>query len=201
MVKRRQAHGQDGVIKFVQCMKKENPLVLDIGSGDKLHYNYMKEHGINVKSNDIYGEVDYLGDYNTLNFSTLFDGIHAAHVLEHQLNVNSFLKKIHSDLVEGGWLCITVPPLKSQIVSGHISLWNMGLLLYNLVLANFNCKNAIGKLYGYNISVILKKETIVLPELAYDWPDLVTLNEFFPVNLQYRPQDKSFNGDIKSLNW
>ena len=77
---------------------------------------------------------------------------------EHQVNPNLFLKKIFNDLKEGGVLAITVPPLKHEIVGGHVTLWNAGLTMYQLVLAGFNCKNISIKSYGYNISVVLKKK-------------------------------------------
>jgi hypothetical protein len=59
------------------------------------------------------------------------------------------------------------------------------------------------KKYGYNISVILKKEKIVLPKnLKFDKPDLTTLKDFFPDNLNRKDFDNSgFNGDIEIYNW
>ena len=197
--KRKMAHGEDGVIKFTQLLN-ENSLVLDIGSGDKRHADYMQNSNIRVKTNDLHGDVDYLGNYNEIDIDEIFDGIHCAHVLEHQPNPHNFLKKIHSNLREGGWLCITVPPLKHQIVGGHVSLWNAGIILYHLVLAGFNCKDAKIKEYGYNISVIIKKDTIEeMPNLVYDGPDLLALNPYFP-RMNFGKYGEFF-GDIKSLNW
>ena len=71
-----------------------------------------------------------------------------------------YSEKINSILKEGGVLAITVPPLKNEIVGGHLSLWNSGILLYQLVVAGFDCREAIVKKYGYNISVIVKKNKI-----------------------------------------
>ena len=108
-----------------------------------------------------------------------------------------FLKKIFNDLKEGGILAITVPPLKHEIVGGHVTLWNAGLLLYQLVLAGFNCKEVSVKSYGYNISVVLKKQSILnYPELSYDKGDIEKLHAFFPKGF-YEP----FNGDVRILNW
>ena len=47
-----------------------------------------------------------------------------------------FLKKVHSLLNEGGYLAIIVPPRKPFIVGGHVTIWNAGLVLYNLILAS-----------------------------------------------------------------
>jgi SAM-dependent methyltransferase len=181
--------------------------VLDIGSGEGKHSDVFKNYNKAVTSID-YGRSIYFekrdgnhncifGDYYTYEFDEKFDAIWASHVLEHQPNPNLFLKKIHSDLKEGGILAITIPPLKHEIVGGHVTLWNAGLLLYQLVLAGFNCKNVSVKSYGYNISIVLKKESITsYPELHFDSGDIKKMLHFFPDNFS-----EPFNGDIKLLNW
>ena len=121
----------------------------------------------------------------------------ASHVLEHQANPNLFLKKIHSNLKENGILAITVPPLKHEIVGGHLTLWNAGLLLYQLVLAGFNCSDASILTYGYNISIIIRKRSISdFPELSFDKGDIKKLSNYFPVGFE-----EPFNGNIRRLNW
>jgi hypothetical protein len=134
-----------------------------------------------------------------------FDGIHAAHVLEHQLNPHNFLKKIFSELKEEGWLCITVPPLKHNIVGGHVSLWNAGLILYHLVLAGFDCRKAKIKQYGYNISVIVQKISIKeKPLLVYDGSDMNFIKKYIPsfkFNGATPKTPGAFNGNIQEWNW
>lgn len=181
--------------------------VLDIGSGEGKHSDVLRDNGKDVTSID-FGKSIYFqkraenhtcifGDYYTYDFKEQFDAIWASHVLEHQPNPNFFLKKIHKDLKENGVLAITVPPLKHNIVGGHVTLWNAGLLLYQLVLAGFNCKDVSIKSYGYNISVVLRKRNIVkYPELSYDSGDIIKLKEFFPDFV-----DEPFLGDIPYYNW
>lgn len=181
--------------------------VLDIGSGEGKHSDVFKKFDKIVTSID-YGRSVYfntrsdghtcvIGDYYTYKFNNTFDAIWASHVLEHQPNPNLFLKKVHNDLKEGGILAITVPPLKHEIVGGHVTLWNAGLLMYHLVLAGFNCQNISIKTYGYNISVILKKDTIkYLPDLDYDKGDILKLKEYFPEFV-----NEPFNGMIDMFNW
>lgn len=181
--------------------------VLDIGSGEGKHSDILREEGKKVTSID-YGKSIYFkkrsenhtcvfGDYYTFEFEEKFDAIWASHVLEHQPNPNLFLKKIFNDLKEGGVLAITIPPLKHEIVGGHLTLWNAGLLMYQLVLAGFNCKDISIKSYGYNISIILRKKSISrFPELSFDSGDILKLNQFFPEGTT-----EPFNGNIKELNW
>jgi len=173
--------------------------LLDIGSGPKsAAYSLFTDNGKTVTRQDINPDYqpDLLGDFNNLATDKLYDCVWCSHVLEHQLNVNHFLTKIFHTLKDGGVLAITVPPRKDEIVGGHVTLWNAGLLLYNLILAGFDCKNAAVKSYGYNISVIVEKKTAILPNLNYDAGDINALNEFFPLGVF-----EGFDGNIQEKNW
>ena len=175
--------------------------LLDIGSGPSQGVNaanFFKELAKDVTRQDINPDYkpDLLGDFNNLATDKLYDCIWCSHVLEHQLNVNHFLTKIFHTLKDDGVLAITVPPAKHEIVGGHVTLWNAGLLLYNLILAGFDCKDAAVKSYGYNISVIVNKRTAILPELNYDAGDINALNEFFPLGVY-----EGFDGNIQEINW
>ena len=194
------SHALDAVEKLNEVLPK-NSLVLDVGSGQKeKHAELIRQAGHTVETVDFYDNNTYTGDYNSLEIKKVYDGIWCAHCLEHQLNVQSFLKKIKSNLKEGGWLAITVPPLKHQIVSGHLSLWNAGLLLYNLIIAGFNCEDAKVKTYDYNISIVVKNKSFELPQLNYNHGDLITLYDYFPKQLE-RNKEGFFDGQIKELNW
>ena len=194
------SHALDAVEKLNEVLPK-NSLVLDVGSGQKeKHAELIRQAGHTVETVDFYDNNTYTGDYNSLEIKKVYDGIWCAHCLEHQLNVQSFLKKIKSNLKEGGWLAITVPPLKHQIVSGHLSLWNAGLLLYNLIIAGFNCEDAKIKTYDYNISIVVKNKSFESPQLSYNHGDLITLYDYFPKQLE-RNKEGFFDGQIKELNW
>jgi len=191
--------------------------ILDIGSGLGAHSKIFKMCKKRVTEVDL-GSSLYskrrkdcsfiASNYLDIKFKKTFDAIWACHVLEHQLNPNSFLEKINQDLKEGGVLAITVPPLKKYIVGGHVTLWNAGVLLYQLVLAGFDCSNVRIKKYGYNISIILKKKKINLPDLTYDYGDVEKLSEYFPRGLGTKSKGtykncelEGFDGDIQEWNW
>lgn len=131
-------------------------------------------------------------------FGEAFDGIWCAHVLEHQMNIGAFLENLRHDLRPGGVLAITVPPLKHEIVGGHVSLWNEGLLIYNLVLAGFDCRDAQVGVYGYNISVIVDRVDAKLPPLKHDRGDIEALAELFPHSLHVY---QGFPGNFGSIGW
>jgi len=129
-----------------------------------------------------------------------FDAIWCAHTLEHCLEPHLMLKRMFLHLKPGGVLAITVPPMKPEIVGGHVNLYNAGLLLYRLVLAGFDCHLASVKTEGYNIAVVVVKTPIkAWPVLEYDHGDVKKLRTYFPQGLQI--DGDSFNGNIQTCNW
>ena len=183
-------------LEFLLTTKKFRS-VLDIGCGYGLHSDIFKKYDKEVTSTDIaplYNSA-VLGNYMELMFEP-HDLTWASHVLEHQLNINSFLKKVRKETKLGGYTCITVPPLKHEIVGGHVNLWNAGLLMYNLVLAGFNCKHVHIKQFKYNISVIARAEEFKLPDLYYDAGDIQKLKPWLPEFCK-----EPFDGNIQEWNW
>lgn len=184
--------------------------VLDVGAGCLGHAKVFIEHGKIVdvvdfgnsvyflnRCNDVNIRKLYIGDFNNILFSDKYDAIWCSHILEHQLNVNAFLKKINNLLYEGGYLSIIVPIRKPFIVGGHVTMWNAGLLLYNLILAGFDCKECHILQYDYNIGIIVQKKEIKdMPVLSMDKGDIELLSKYFPFNVSH-----NFNGDILEYNF
>jgi SAM-dependent methyltransferase len=168
--------------------------VLDIGCGEGQHARAFKAAGKKVTTIALH-DADVVGDFVHADLGR-FDCLWASHVLEHQLNVCEFLHSCWDHLEDNGILCITVPPAKPEIVGGHVTVWNTGLLLYNLILAGFDCSEARCKRYGYNISVIVRKKLADLPELSMDAGDIEKLAKFFPM-----PVKSGFDGNINEVNW
>lgn len=160
-----------------------------MGSGSGQHAQLFREVGHEVTECDLSAGRDYVREPFTPH-----DVVWASHVLEHMPDVNWALRKMRSECE--GWLAVTVPPAKHAIVGGHVSLWNAGLLLYNLILAGWNCREAMVLSEGYDISVIVRREDAQLPKLAMDSGDIERLAEFFPL-----PVRQGFDGRIARCNW
>lgn len=194
--------------------------VLDIGAGSLAHSRILAAHGKAVTAVDfgtsVYHQqrvavdagqiVEVIGDFNHLSFDAQFDCVWASHVLEHQLNVDTFLRKTASLAKEGGVIAITVPPLKHEIVGGHVSLWNAGLLIYRMILAGLDCAEASVRSYGYNISVLVQKKSIADLEaldLHFDAGDIRKLRQFLPPGLTFSSNqiDDPFDGNIRAIGW
>ena len=177
--------------------------VLDVGSGKGDHATYLRTHGKQVFTYDLQGnyagigpEPDFCGEFEDVAFGRQFDALWISHILEHVLNVQAFLLKVFSLIKDNGILAITVPPLKHDIVTGHINLFNSGILLYRLICAGFDCSAASVKTYGYNISVIVHKKAIDIPISAHPYK-LPQLIKFFPM-----PITENFDGRVPfEVNW
>ena len=157
--------------------------LLDIGCGKGEHAEGFKRC-YEVTTVDIHRPSDHKGDYLNVILAEPFDCVWASHILEHQRNPGLFLDKVRHDLKDNGILAVTVPPRKDNVVGGHVTLWNAGLLLYNLVLARFDCSEATILMEGYDISVIVRKKAVDLPPLLMDTGDIERLANFFPMPVQ-----------------
>jgi len=172
-----------------------NGRVLDIGCSDSQHSTHMRYQGMDVTTLDHNHDADINAVW-PVKLDTKFGAVWCSHTLEHNRNTGAFLDAIAEVLEPGGWLAITVPPAKHEIVGGHLSIWNAGLLLYNLILAGFDCSRAKVYSYDYNVSVIVRYEKAILPNLFYDNGDIELLERFFPF-----PVSQGFNGVINQVNW
>lgn len=181
--------------------------VLDIGAGKCKQAEYLRKHGKNVFTCDIGNSInsidiknyDYVGDFNKIDFRRKFECTLCSHILEHQLNVNSFLRRVVSVTDNDGYIAIIVPPRKPFIIGGHTSIWNAGLLLYNLILSGIDCsKECYIKQYDYNIGIIVKNvpNNIDKVNISFDDGDINLLSNFFPFDVF-----EGFNGDILEFNW
>ena len=132
-----------------------------------------------------------------------FDLVWSSHCLEHALSPQLWLSPLHEIVHEQSWLAITVPPHKDDIVSGHVTLWNAGLLLVHLILAGFDCSDAAVKTYGYNCSVVTPARRLpvdYLPRNEHADCMIEDLAPYLPSGLELTDYG-SFDGMIQSLNW
>jgi SAM-dependent methyltransferase len=174
---------------------------LDVGCGLGAHRDYMTSKGWECSSIDIlpldrprHIVADIM---ETVLEPESYDVVWASHYLEHTLNPHDFLLKLKDAVKPGGTIGICVPPLKHQIVGGHLNLFNPGLLMYRLVRAGLDCNHIKIKCQGYNIGAILPVRKVELPRLKNDCGDIETLAPFFPA--PFRSQ--GFNGQIAEFNW
>lgn len=182
--------------------------LLDVGAGKCEQSKEFLKNGIKItaidigpKPEDLPESIEYVqGFFENVTFLRKFDCVWSSHVLEHTLNPQMFLKQIVENCKEGGYIAITVPPLKHQVVGGHVNLFNAGIILYRLVLCGVDCSKAMVKCYGYNVSVIVQKLSInpsFWGNLVFDNGDIETISNYLPDGYNFQ----GFNGDIKSLNW
>lgn len=170
--------------------------VIDVGSGSGEQAAFMRACHMQVTTLSLKPPADVLCDFMAWTPTETFDGLWCSHCLEHQPNVGAFLRKCGETVRDDGLLAFTVPPLKHEVMGGHLNMFNAGTLLYNLIVAGFDCSQARVATYGYNISVIVRKRPAQLPALDFDHGDVRRLHEFFP-----RYVNEGFDGRTIEANW
>jgi FkbM family methyltransferase len=166
--------------------KKVTALGLDINSYD-INYKKLNEIGVNI----IEG---YFEKYNT---DERYDAIWMSHVLEHTQNIGIFLTKAKKLLNNNGWLFVMVPPYKNEVVGGHLSNgWNLGQLMYNLLVSGYNIKDGHFIKYGYNLCAFVQKAKEELPRLRGDNGDIEITKKLWPLTVY-----QGFDGNLEKVNW
>jgi len=170
-------------------------VIADVGAGPGAAAKYLRGYGHQVI------EFDYGRDgvrFEDIEIDSRFDALYCSHMLEHCRNPGLTLDRFREAVKVGGYLCIMVPPAKHNIVGGHLTLWNAGLLLYNLVRAHFDCSDARVRCYGYNVAVVFRNHwaDYADAELAEDNGDIEALARFFPF-----PVMQGFDGRVMVHNW
>ncbi len=136
-------------------------------------------------------------DFEQFRSDALFDAIWMSHVLEHTLDVGCFLRKARALLSSRGWLFVMVPPFKHDIVGGHVTPgWNIGILMYALLVSGFEIKTGHFVKHRYNICGFVRKSNDPLPELCFDQGDIERTAHLWPLEVF-----QGFDGDLKSVNW
>ena len=172
--------------------------VLDVGGGKGEHTRFLKLFGKQASIIDLHEEADYQGDFQSYEFPHKFDAIFCSHVLEHQRNVGMFIERLYDVLADDGILAIAVPCHSRQIMlGGHITNWNAGLLVYNLILGGFDCSEA--RIFqGVDLNLVMRKKPArggdILTSSAWTLP--TELSQYFPF-----PVEQGGNCEITQVNW
>jgi SAM-dependent methyltransferase len=189
-------------------MEYEFNTVLDIGSGTGRFARAFRLLGKDVTGIDIASatSTDLGADYVSMSLGRRFDLVWCSHILEHQRNVGAFLDRVFEDLSDDGIAAISVPSALSPMIIGHPNIFTPMHLVYNLVLAGFDCRDARVKTYDWNMTVIVRKKpngirpsNVAGTHFELDAPNYHRdLLEFFPVEI---PQEGIIWGEVDNINW
>lgn len=182
-------------IELFNLILDKNSLVIDVGAGSGAAAKYLEKAGHSVHICD-YGQTGER--FEDSHCPVKFNGLHCSHMLEHCRNPGIILDKMRESVVDGGPICVLVPPAKHNVVGGHLTIWNAGILIYNMIRAHIDCSQARIRSYGYNCAVIVPNNYADYDDdsLAEDNGDIERLAPFFPF-----PVEQGFDGRIISHNW
>lgn len=179
------------VVEMAKVSKREK-LMLDVGGGHGVHTNFFRSNGFEVDLIDIIeGKPDriFVGDALEFQPPRKYNYVWCSHVLEHIQDMGSFIRKLIECCEEGGVISATVPPLKSDMTFGHVTLWNAGLLLINFIKAGLDCREAKIRTYGYNVSIVTPNKK----------RDSSVYSNFLPPAIKMK--GIYFDGDIENIGF
>jgi SAM-dependent methyltransferase len=176
--------------------------LLDVGCGSGPVWPIFVSKGVAVTGIDlvptslISHEVDgrpitYIeADFLRWRASRRYDAVYSSHTIEHAPDTERFLTGFFGTLAPGGAFCLIWPPPKPAVVSGHVHVFNMGLMLYNLVRLGVNCRSVEMVRCGYCLAIMGRYERFQVPLLTHNEGDLERLASFFPFRAY-----QGFDGD------
>lgn len=111
-----------------------------------------------------------------------FDMVWCSHTIEHIPNVQSFLVGLHYFLRDDGWLYIAAPTNRqNRLHIGHLTLWTPAHLVYNLICAGWDCREAKWYTEYCTIGLCVQRR----PEIDLSWrtslpSEIEQVNEYAP---------------------
>lgn len=203
-------YSHHGLAKMVTTFDFES--VLEIGSrtGEAARiFEFLGKEVFTVEF-DPRQQASYTGDFLDVAIDRQFDAVWASHVLEHQRNPGLFLDKCFDVLREGGVFCVTIPCALAPLLMEHPVIMTPAHMIYNLICAGFDCRDAMVKTYDWQFSVIVQKKTNTVPRQSFgayppgglSFGGVERLGDFFPEAIGVPlMRDWATWGEIESLNW
>jgi SAM-dependent methyltransferase len=177
------------------AISKEPKTVLDVGVGKAQHAHCFLAQGCSVTGLDpappqlehpnyehIHSgyEIAGLGDRQ-------FDMVWCSHTLEHIPNIQHFLIHLRKWVKPGGWLFIAVPSSRqNRFHVGHCTLWTPAHLVYNLVCAGWDCKDANWYTEYLSIGLCVQRvDDIDMSGRTALPSEVFWLNEYSPIRIYH----------------
>jgi len=86
---------------------------------------------------------DMQGPLSKYELETPVDAIYVSERLEKQLNLHEYLVSLRMMLKLNGWAAFNVALAHHEMIDYNVNLFTEGQLLYNLVMAGWNCRDAV----------------------------------------------------------
>jgi len=156
---------------LTHALTKNPKRVLDLGVGRGHHSKAFIANGAEVVGVDVNDAPHKHDKYNhvqlpiemleTKEGAEKYDLIWCCHTLEHLPNVQAALVNMSSWLKDDGWLYIAVPSdSQERLHIGHLTLWTPAHLVYNLICAGWDCKEALWYTSYVTIGLCVQKKRI-----------------------------------------
>lgn len=121
-------------------------------------------------------------------FEKRYDAVVSSHTLEHMEDVGAVLRKLQTVLRPDGWLGLVVPGYPQELFHvGHYTLWTPALLIYNLVAAGWDCRDAsyYTSAERKHVGVLVQNRPFTVDPAQKGWDVFDAQQERFPVRFTH----------------
>lgn len=185
--------------------------IIDIGAGNGFASKAFRQAGRQVTATDLHPEllnslprdVKLYKDLDVCNMTDIpsesYDAVWCSHVIEHVMDTGRALSEIRRILKPNGIAFLTVPPFEHRLLGGHVCPgWNIGILMYVLILSGFDIINGSFINYHHNVSGFVRKGPDFEIPISHDYGDIERIKHLFPPSLNIY---QGWNGNIENYNW
>ena len=186
-----------GIELLKYALTKNPKRVLDLGVGHGHHAKAFIANGAEVVGVDVRDAPHKHDKYShvqmpielleTKEDAPKYDLVWFCHTLEHMPNVQAILVNIAEWLEDDGYLCVAVPTSsQDRLHIGHLTLWTPAHLVYNLICAGWDCREAKWYTSYQTIGLCVQKRRIKDMTWRTGMPsEEKKLNEFSPVHISH----------------
>jgi len=200
--------GRSHILNYL-IQKYKFKTAIDVGCGKGDFFKYLNDKKVNVEGTGIdmmddkdliYKDFNYVNcNFSNYESDETYDLIFSSHTIEHNPDTESFIKNFFKLGDDKGLFCLIWPPPKPLIVGGHVHIFNLGLMLYNIIRTGIDCSKVEIFKSGYNLCIMGEYKKIEIKELTYNRFEIDILKKYFPFNAR-----QAFDGDnppgVKKLN-
>lgn len=170
--------GDETLTKFLSMFKTNGPVLMSASErhvkmleAQKWKCIWQVENQVSAEDvmlGKIFRRPDICAPLTTYSLDPPVAGAFVCERLEEQPNLEDYLVALREAVALDGPIALVVPNVHHELVNDHVNLFTAGTLIYNLVRAGWNCRDAEVNFDKRFINVIVRR--LDLPE---PWPRTV----------------------------
>lgn len=170
--------GDETLVRFLELLGKHGPI---LAACNERHVKRIEGIGLRcvwhterpvdpteIMLGNVFRKPDAAGPLARLRFSTELAGAFVCERLQKQDNLHDYLVALRQAVAVDAPVALVVPNAHHELIDDHVNLFTAGTLIYSLVRAGWNCREAEVSYDGRFINVLVHRLDVPEP-----WPQTV----------------------------